>query len=218
MEPTETVKMGMTISDGLMIFAVILGPILAVQIQKLIESKSAKKKHREKIFQDLMSTRASTLSLNHVSALNMVGIAFNEKKFSKVNNAWVTYLDHLNSYPEGDEVLSKGWGEKRNDLLSDLLYEMGISLNFEFDKVHIKKAGYFPKALADREWNSDVIRSELAKILCGQKSIPMDVMSMPVDSDAFETQKELHSLMKEHFAGERSISVKLTDSHETKPE
>ena len=116
------------------------------------------------MFGDLMTTRASTLAFQHVSALNMVGLEFNGKQYSKVVNAWKIYLDHLNSFPEDDENMQKVWSQKKNDQLSDLLYEMGESLGFDFDKVHIKKAGYVPQAYADQERENTFIRKQLVDV------------------------------------------------------
>lgn len=201
--------MGITISDWLMMLAVVIGPILAVQIQKFLDRKSEARKNKLKVFQNLMTTRASTLAYQHVSALNMVGLEFNGKKYSKVINAWKTYLDHLSSYPNDDVNMQKVWSEKKDDQLSDLLYEMGISLNFEFDKVHIKKAGYVPQAYVDQESQNNFIRCELTEILLGNKSIPMSIIEFPVDNDALNTQKELHVLMKKHYENSISSSEKV---------
>lgn len=209
MESKEVLDVGITISDWLMMLAVILGPILAVQIQKFIDRRAEDRKQKLKVFRDLMTTRASTLAFQHVSALNMVGLEFNGKKYSKVVNAWKTYLDHLNSFPNDDVEMEKIWGEKRNDQLSDLLYEMGEALGFDFDKVHIKKAGYFPKAYADQENEQNFIRGQLVDVFLGKKAIPMAVVHFPSDDEALETQKELHNLMKEHFEGTRAIPVTI---------
>ena len=209
MESKEIIETGITISDWLMMLAVILGPILAVQIQKFIDRRKESSDRKLKVFRDLMTTRASTLAFQHVSALNMVGLEFNGKKYSKVVNAWKTYLDHLNSFPSEDEDLQKIWSEKKNDQLSDLLYEMGESLGFDFDKVHIKKAGYFPQAYADQENDQNFIRRKLVDILLKKDAIPMSVVYLPSDDEALETQKDLQKLMKEHFEGKRSIPVSI---------
>jgi hypothetical protein len=213
-ELKEVVEIGITISDWLMMVAVILGPILAVQIQKFVDRTKDGRGRKLMVFRDLMTTRASTLAFQHVSALNMVGLEFNGKKYSKVVNAWKTYLDHLNSFPNEDKDLQKIWSEKRNDQLSDLLYEMGETLGFDFDKVHIKKAGYFPQAYADKEDEQNFIRRKLVDVFLNKEAIPMSVVYFPADDDALETQKELHKLMKEHFEGKRSIpvSIKQEDS------
>ncbi len=209
MESEEVISVGITISDWLMILAVILGPVIAVQVQKYIDRKAEDRKRKLKVFSDLMTTRASTLAFQHVSALNMVGLEFNGKKYGKVVNAWKTYLDHLGSFPDEDEGMQKVWAEKKNDQLSDLLYEMGESLGFDFDKVHIKKAGYIPKAYADQEDETNFIRRQLVDVFLNKKSIPMAVTYFPSDDEALENQKELHKLMKDHYEGKSSLSIKL---------
>lgn len=156
-----------------------------------------------------MTTRASTLAFLHVSALNMVGLEFNGKKYGKVVNAWKIYLDHLSSFPKDDKSMQKGWSEKKNDQLSDLLYEMSESLGFDFDKVHIKKAGYIPQAYADQQDETDFIRRQLVDVFLNKKSIPMAVTDFPTDKEALENQKELHKLMKNHYEGKASLSIKL---------
>lgn len=209
MDSKEVVETGITISDWLMMLAVVLGPILAVQVQKFLDRRKEERDRKLKVFRDLMTTRASTLAFQHVSALNMVGLEFNGKKYSKVVNAWKTYIDHLGSFPNDDEELQKIWSEKKNDQLSDLLYEMGESLGFDFDKVHIKKAGYFPQAYADQENEQNFIRKKLVDVFLKKEAIPMSVVYFPADDEALETQKDLHKLMKEHFEGKRSIPVSI---------
>ncbi len=53
---------GMELKDWIMTAAVIAGPILAVQSQKIIESFLSKKQRRLNLFHTLMSTRATRLS------------------------------------------------------------------------------------------------------------------------------------------------------------
>lgn len=142
----------------------------------------------------------------------MVGIEFNESKDRKVIDTWKTYLDHLQSYPQKDEGQQKIWADKKNDQLSDLLYEMSQSLGFDFDKVHIKKAGYTPQAYEDQELANNFIRHQLVDILLGKKHFPMSIEKFPVDDEALKVQKDLHVLMKEHFEGKRSIPVSIDNS------
>lgn len=200
---------GITASDWIMILAVILGPILAVQIQKIIESIKEAKERKINVFKDLMATRASTLAYQHVVALNLVGLEFQGKKYTEVVNAWKTYLDHLGSFPNDDESMAKVWAEKRNDLLSDLLYEMGTSLGFEFDKVHIKKAGYIPKAYTDQESEQNLIRKTLIEALMGERSIPIVITT---DQETADTQKRLQSLIAEHYSSGKPFPIKIINN------
>ncbi|QZN91905.1 DUF6680 family protein [Idiomarina abyssalis] len=202
----EVVIIGIPVSSWVMIAAVFLGPIAAVQIQKFLESRKEETQNRIKVFKDLMTTRASTLAYQHVSALNMVGLEFRGKQFSKVISAWNIYLDHLNSYPD-DEELGKVWVDKSNDLLSDLLYEMGISLGFEFDKVHIKKAGYIPKGYADAENEQIYIRKATIEVLEGKRPLPLDIVQMPFDQEAVDAQKELLRALAAHYAEGKPFPV-----------
>ncbi|MCP4576871.1 MAG: hypothetical protein GY846_11365 [Deltaproteobacteria bacterium] len=105
--------------------------------------------------------------------------------------------------------MQKVWAEKRNDQLSDLLYEMGESLGFQFDKVHIKKAGYSPQAYADQEFETSFIRRLIIDMLLGKSSIPMEIKQFPIDEEFVGNQKELFKLIREHYEGNRSLSIKL---------
>lgn len=206
---SETTFLGIVVSDWVMIVAVISGPIAAVQIQKFLESRKEAKERRVRVFKDLMATRAATLAYQHVSALNLVGLEFHGKEYSKVISAWNMYLDHLSSFPKDDESLGKMWVEKCNDLLSDLLYEMGISLGFEFDKVHIKKAGYIPKGYADQESEQNYIRRATIEVLDGNRPLPLNIVSIPGDPEAAQVQKELQLALAKYYKEGLPFPVKI---------
>lgn len=199
------------VSNWIMILAVIAGPILAIQIQKYIEGVKEAKERQVRVFKDLMATRASTLAYQHVVALNMVGLEFQGKKYTKVVNAWKMYLDHLGSFPDNDEAMAKVWVEKKNDQLSDLLYEMGISLGFDFDKVHIKKAGYIPKAYGDQEDEQRFIRRSIVDVFLEKRSIPLSIVSLPVDQEAVDIQKQLQSELAEYYKSGKPFPVKIIE-------
>lgn len=196
-----------TISDWIMIIVVFSGPIAAVQIQKYLERQKESKDRKLNVFRDLMTTRASPLAPLHVSALNMVGLEFQKgKKYTKVLNAWTTYLDHLNTTIGDSDSSQVIWADKKDDLLSDLLYEMGQSLGFDFDKVHIKKAGYVPVAYSDQNNENQFIRREIIKILSGEKSLPIQYL---IDEESLKSQQHLQKLLQEHLEGVRSIPVSI---------
>jgi len=205
----ETQIFGIGLAAWLTILALITGPILAVQIQKFLERLKETKARKVQIFRDLMATRAAGLAYQHVVALNLVGIEFHGEKFANVVNAWMTYLDHLNSFPRDDEAMVKVWIDKKFDLLSDLLYEMGKSLGFNFDKVHIKKAGYLPKGYADQEEEQNFIRKSLVELFSEKRSIPMTIVSFPADPEVIEIQKQLQKAMMEYYKDGKPFTVKI---------
>ncbi len=164
-----------TISDWIMICAVLLAPVIAVQVQKWMENFREDKSRKLLIFKSLMSTRATSLSNEHVQSLNMIDLEFNNKKYSNVTSAWKTYLDHLNSYPRDNESLQPVWADKRIDFLAKLLQEMGHSLGYDFDEVHIKKGIYIPEAHTKLEDDNIKIRQGLINIIEGEKSLNINV-------------------------------------------
>ncbi len=137
----------MEYKDIIMTIAVILGPIAAVQIQKWLEQNRNKIERKLRIFKTLMSTRATRVSIEHVQSLNMIDIEFIDKGYEKVVTAWRNYNDHLSN---GD-AKSAIWMERNDDLFIELLFEMGKSLGYKFDKVMLRRTAYSPIAHGDIE-------------------------------------------------------------------
>ncbi|MCJ8314198.1 MAG: hypothetical protein HRU38_18775 [Saccharospirillaceae bacterium] len=167
----------MTISDWIMIVAVFLGPIVAVQLTRFLDSKTAVKQRKLDIFKTLMSTRQYTTNWEHVMTLNRIDLEFNAKNSKEkfVVEAWKAYLDLLND----KSISPEQWGVKRVDLLVDLLHKMSIVLDYDFDKTHIKNSSYSPMAHGDIETQQDAIRQGLIAILEGKKTVQMEVTNWP---------------------------------------
>lgn len=159
----------MEIHDFIMVFAVLLGPILAVQAQKILE-KGRNDEHRKlHIFKTLMSTRASRLSIEHVQALNMIDVEFNGNRYKNVVNAWRNYHDHLND-SQND---ASSWRQKNDELFIELLSQMGKALGYEFGNVMLKRTAYSPNAHGEIEFDQHTIRKGLVKILNSESSFPV---------------------------------------------
>lgn len=172
----------MQIVNWLMILVVLLGPIVAVQVQKFIEIGREKKGQRLYIFKTLMATRGSPISGAHVEALNMIDLVFygKNKRDKKIVDKWKEYLDHLCNAPQdraaGDYTASfKLWLGKNGDYLTDLLFEMAQSLGFEYDKVTLKKGVYVPKGHNDLEMEQQILRWQLLDVFGGQRRIHVEI-------------------------------------------
>ena len=86
------------------VFATLLGPILAVQVQKVIERIKERHSRKTWVFQTLMATRGQRVAPNHVQALNMIDLAFygarrlglhhRTKSEQSVIDAWHEYLPY----------------------------------------------------------------------------------------------------------------------------
>ena len=86
--------LGIEVKDWLTCAAIIIGPIIAVQLQKFIERISATKERRLRLFKTLMATRGERVSRDHVQALNMIYIEFEGEQ--NVTGKWKEYNAHLN--------------------------------------------------------------------------------------------------------------------------
>lgn len=182
----------MSCNEIISICAIILGPILAVQIEKYLERRREKKNRRLSVFKTLMATRGSVLSWTHVEALNRIDLEFSgEKKFDKVVEAWKEYFDNLSQKPETAEQIAV-WSKQNEELLAELLLKMGKSLGFKFDKILIKRNVYSPVGHARMELEQEQIRNSMLEILSGDKGFPITLIS---DSDAIKKQEELQSTM-----------------------
>jgi len=171
----------------------LLGPILAVQIQKFIENKKEKRARKMHIFRTLMATRATPLYMQHVESLNMIDIEFFGNK--KITDAWKLLLDNFANYPKDTkdkqyQARLNTCMEKSTDLLTDLLYEMAKSLNYRFDKVHLKRGAYIPKGHADYIMDQEFIRRAFIGVLLGQIPIPIKVVNMENEQKKQEGAKE----------------------------
>ena len=201
----------MKLSDWLMIIAVLLAPVVALQIQRWLEDYRREQDRKEWIFKTLMATRAETLSRDHVNALNMIDIEYHaDKKGTRITGKWREYLDHLGNYPkEGSEDQRDRWGDKKGEILADLLMEMSIYLGYTFEKLTIKKAIYIPQAYSDIEFEQTAIRRGVLDIMLGRKPVPIEVTGFPISEDDSKEQSDLRKLMLEQYKGNISLRVRL---------
>ncbi len=189
----------METSDILTIIAIILGPIIAVQLEKYLQRRREIRERKHIVFKTLMATRDSSLSLAHVEALNRIDLKFsNDSKYKKVIEAWKEYFDNLRQKFESNEEL-KIWAAKNEELLANLLYEMGQSLGYKFDKVLIKRNMYSPVGHARIERENELIREGLIKILHGETLLPVNIGNIETDENTLKNQLELQHLMIEYY-------------------
>lgn len=170
------------------VIAIIVGPILAIQVQKIIEWFTQRKNAKKAIFKTLMSTRGIPLSPNHVQALNMIDIEFHgrRKKNEKVIATWRLYLDHLSDCPKETKKSDyrtklDAWTKKSADVFNDMLFEMAAALGYKFDKVLLKRGAYTPIYYDEAELDQHIIRKGVTDLFLGLKSIPIRIIEdMPV--------------------------------------
>ena len=171
----------MSTTDALIIAATLFSPLIAVQVTRFLDDRNEKRGRKLQIFKTLMATRAYTLAPAHVEALNRIDLEFLEKEKSEkpVLDVWQQYLDHL-----GNKAMQPdAWGNKRIDLLIDLLYEMGKSLGYDFNKTQIKNGTYAPSAHSRLEDEQEQLRQLTIELLKGNKALPMFVTNLHTPTD-----------------------------------
>lgn len=204
----------MTTSDWMIVCATLIGPIVAVQVQKAIERARDSRNQKSWVFHQLMATRAAQLSPQHVQALNMIDLAFygkgpgrRSKSAQKVLDQWKEYLDHLSDYAFRDRDLD-AWITKAQDMQVDLLVYIGNDVGFSFDRVQLKKGSYNPEAHGRLEEEQNKLRRLAIDVLQGTTPLAMNVVGFPTDDEAIDAQTELSAkLSKAIVDGE--IRVRL---------
>ena len=174
-------------TDVAIIFATIMGPVLAVQAQKHLESRRAVRDRRLAVYRALMATRASLMSPTHVEALNAVPVEFYgaSKTLKDINDAWKLYLDHLGTQTTSGEI----WVQRRADLLIDMLFLMSRYLGYDFSRSQLEKDVYSPIGHTTLETEQTIIRQGFASIFRGDKAFPMAVKEFPFSEADAEPAK-----------------------------
>lgn len=182
-----------TTSDVAIVFATLMGPVLAVQAQKCLERRRDDRSRREAIFRELMATRATTLAPRHVEALNAISIEFYGvgPKIRAINDMWRSYIDHLNRKDLENQI----WTLRREELYIDLLYAMAVYLGYKFNKTQLAREVYYPEGHLTVEMEHHAIRRGLARMLT-DGVVPMAVESFPIDPNLRDADLELRALLK----------------------
>ena len=179
-------------SIGLLtIAAILLGPIVALQLQRWLDDARESQKRKLYIFKTLMTNRVTTVSLPFVQALNLISVEFvgNNEADKSVRTAWKILLDHLSG-----DTKAPNWDERYRELTIALLMAMGKALGYSFDEVDLKKGGYYPTFLANIEQEQHGLRSKLLELLDGRRRLPVaafeDSFPALTDADLAETDKK----------------------------
>ena len=193
----------MTLSDWLNVLAILLSPLIALQVSRRLDERKERKQHKMWVFYTLMATRNARVSVEHVRALNSIDIEF--VKVKAVTDAWKAYLDHLNDRSLAPEV----WGARSDELFVELLFAMSQGLGFEFDKVHLKRGIYSPVAHGQDAEDLKTIREALVKIAKGERGLRVDLSDIVHTADEETAADETKKAAREVITGVRPLRVKI---------
>jgi hypothetical protein len=177
------------------VVAIMVAPIIALRVQRNADEEREAKSRKLWIFKTLMSNRATRWNPVCVQALNMIDIEFTDKSYKEIRDAWKELLDHYNDWgrktPEQRQVDDKMDGETASNLLAELLVKMGKGLDYDFDKVYVKKAWYFPEGLGNIEQEQHALRKTLLNLLSGQGAkLPVAVFTQDFQPIAVQPLQE----------------------------
>ena len=169
-----------------MVVAVLLAPLIAVQVQKWLEHYRATSGRKMSVLQVLMATRNAKVSLERVRALNMIDLEFSGIRFfgkskpspaeQKVLGAWKACRDQLNSpYDRDSEEECKAWGPRSEELFSELLVAMRQALGYSYDAVDLRRDSYAPEAFLNLGLVQALVRTFLVELATGKGAIPMEI-------------------------------------------
>ena len=181
--------------DWAIVFATLAGPIFAVQAQKWIEMLREYRQRKMWVFSNLMATRASRLSPDHVRALNMIEMAFYGRRLfgvrrqtkteRSVYDAWRRYLEDLGGNPARVDMA------RRNDLFVALLSAVAVDVGFNFDRMQITQSVYLPVAHGEAENEQNQLRKAALDVATGRSPLKMRIESFPFMQTAVDAQVEL---------------------------
>jgi hypothetical protein len=173
--------LGIRLEGWLTMLAIILGPILAVQVEKYLQRKRGETDRKLRVFKELMATRGTRLAPRHVEALNMIDLEFGADvdREKPVVEAWRTYRDAL-SIPGDQPEPYPGFYANRDGLLVTLLYEMSKAVGYSsFDTVKIKRDGYAPFGHGKIEEEVAEIRRGMVEVVAGRRPIAITPVAPP---------------------------------------
>lgn len=186
--------LGIKLEGWLTIIAIILGPLLAFGVQRWRDALREQRNRRLDIFKRLLLTLKVSMAPNHVDAINSIPLEFHSS--SSVIEAWRLYTSHLNERQSDP----KAWGQKKFDLLVDLVYQIAQQMNYShIDKALLRDNLYVPQGYQDAEEELRQMRGAWLQVLQGQRPLPMTMVA-PVQIESAVELSLNHAAPKQIIA------------------
>ena len=139
------------------------------------ENEKAIRERRERVFKDLMATRALPVSSARVNALNMIDLEFYGPGDAEKNvrQALESHMEALGMEmtPTNQELVIS----KHNETFSRVLYLMARCLGYDFTETHLRKSVYYPKGHATFSERLERSQAAALQILEGERILTVKV-------------------------------------------
>ncbi|HWK87018.1 MAG TPA: DUF6680 family protein [Xanthobacteraceae bacterium] len=174
-----------------LIFSTVAGPVIAVQTQKWIERATERQQTRRRIFESLMSNRATRLNDEFIRSLNLIDLVFTRKKDQRVTHAWRALFGELNNpIVNADENDARRSNDRIDDRLVHLLKEMSLVVGLSnFSDEQIRRGIYYPMGRVNLEGTQMAVLLGVRDLLQGRTALPMKVTEFPPSGDGNEEKK-----------------------------
>ncbi len=154
--------------------AILVGPIAAVVITRLMDNRTATQLRRYQVFRDLMRTRAAKISPPHVDALNLVEIEFHQ--FKSVKDAWHRYMENLGTSVPADTSEQNNFFVRREQLFIKLIQEIATTIGLKsVDITDVMTTNYYPVGWQNEQEEQQQARQLLIQVLSGNKPLTVRV-------------------------------------------
>jgi hypothetical protein len=158
--------------DILTLIAIVVGPIAAVVVTRLMDTRAARYSRKYQVFGDLIRTRAAKISHEHVNALNLVEIEFNRSQ--RVKAAWDRYMENLSSDFPVDQSSFNNFILRRDQLFIKLVQEIANDIGYKHvDMTDMMTNNYYPKGWQNAEDEQRQLRQLLIAVFSGVRPIPV---------------------------------------------
>jgi hypothetical protein len=154
--------------DWITVAAIVLGPILALFAQRLLDWMRERKERRVNLYQTVMSLRGTWLHPDSIRALNSIDTIFDKRGDKSVRDAWERVIRHACT-PMPDVRMNpdenKAWNDRLLDLRVDLYQLLGAAVGYDHTIDYIKNQLYVPQYHIDVELEQMQIRKQFAKAI-----------------------------------------------------
>jgi hypothetical protein len=197
--------------DWAIVFATVMGPILAVQIQKLLDRRSERNRRQVEVFRALMASRMAPNSDQHVNALNAVPLEFHGQ--TEIIDAWRDLLLHLNTFnPNQIE-----WNQRRVSMFVELLKKMAKPLHYDFRDAELHEQVYYPQWQVTLSNDQELVRKGLVELFAGNLPLNMNIKEFPGNVEMAKRHTELQTLLIEWLEGKRAPQVTVPGTSSSTP-
>jgi hypothetical protein len=172
MDKTDVFAIVGVVLSIISIYAIYNGPIAALKMQRKLDEEREARNRKFQLFKTMMSYRVTRLSPPYVQALNLIDVEFtgDDEKAKAVRERWKELRDVYNNYKTTPNP-----EEKSTDLNAALLAAIGEALGYHFDKVYLKRGGYYPEFLGNVEVEQHSLRRQLLELIdgTGKRKLPI---------------------------------------------